>query len=121
MGDADRLFLQHGRHSQLYDHRLVVHGSCYEVAEQFSGLLVMLFTTGVTGGGFVTLAATLPAVNLVPVGGLPLLRDVDRFMVEIRVAANLTNNVVATLVVARWGGVVDNDHARRLPQDQSND
>jgi aerobic C4-dicarboxylate transport protein len=54
------------------------------VTEQFTTLLVMLFTSkgaaGVTGGGFVALAATLPAVNLVPVGSLSLPVGVDRFM-----------------------------------------
>jgi len=103
-------------------HAMNIHLS---VAEQFTALIVMLFTSkgaaGVTGGGFVTLAATLPAVHLVPVGGLTLLVGVDRFMAEIRAATNLTSNVVATLVVARWGSAVDYDRARRLLQGQSDD
>jgi hypothetical protein len=64
-------------------------------------LFVMLFTSkgvvGVTGGGFVALAATIPAVGILPVGGLTLLLGVDRFMSEIRAAGNLTSNIVV-----RW-------------------
>jgi aerobic C4-dicarboxylate transport protein len=74
-------------------------------------LFVMLFTSkgvvGVTGGGFVALAATIPAVGILPVAGLTLLLGVDRFMSEIRAAGNLTSNIVATLVVARWTGAID--------------
>jgi aerobic C4-dicarboxylate transport protein len=103
-------------------HALNVH---LTVTEQFTTLLVMLFTSkgaaGVTGGGFVALAATLPAVNLVPVGSLSLLVGVDRFMAEIRAATNLTSNVIATLVVARWSGAVDRDHARRVLEGRRND
>jgi hypothetical protein len=55
----------------------------------------------------VALAATIPAVGILPVGGLALLLGVDRFMSEIRAAGNLTSNIVATLVVARWTGAID--------------
>ena len=86
-------------------HAMNIHLS---ITEQFTALPVMLLTSkgaaGVTGGGFVALAATLPAVNLVPVVSLALLVGVDRFMAEIRAATNLTSNVIATLVVARWSG-----------------
>jgi len=78
---------------------------------QISVLFVMLFTSkgaaGVTGGGFIALAATLPVVDAVPVAGLALLLGVDRFMAEIRAATNLTSNIIATLVVGRWVGAVD--------------
>jgi aerobic C4-dicarboxylate transport protein len=68
----------------------------------------MLFTSkGVTGGGFVALAATLPVIDVLPNGGLALLLAVDRFMVEIRAATNLTSNIIATLVIGRWTGAVD--------------
>jgi aerobic C4-dicarboxylate transport protein len=81
------------------------------MSQQFVMLFVMLFTSkgvvGVTGGGFVALAATLPAVGILPVGGLTLLLGVDRFMSEIRAAGNLISNIVATLVVARWAGAID--------------
>jgi aerobic C4-dicarboxylate transport protein len=88
------------------------------MSQQFVMLFVMLFTSkgvvGVTGGGFVALAATIPAVGILPVGGLTLLLGVDRFMSEIRAAGNLISNIVATLVVARWAGAVDLAVARRL-------
>ena len=62
---------------------------------------------GVTGGGFIALAATLPVVDAVPVAGLALLLGVDRFMAEIRAATNLTSNIIATLVVGRWVNGID--------------
>jgi aerobic C4-dicarboxylate transport protein len=78
---------------------------------QLTVLFVMLFTSkgaaGVTGGGFIALAATLPVVDAVPVAGIALLLGVDRFMAEIRAATNLTSNIIATLVVGRWVGSVD--------------
>jgi len=83
---------------------------------QLAVLFVMLFTSkgaaGVTGGGFVALAATLPVVNAVPVAGIAMLLGVDRFMAEIRAATNLTSNIIATLVVGRWVGAIDMDVAR---------
>jgi len=86
--------------------------------QQFIILFVMLFTSkgaaGVTGGGFVALAATIPAIGILPVGGLALLIGVDRFMAEIRAATNLTSNIIATLVVARWTDSVDHARAMRL-------
>ena len=81
------------------------------LGQQFAMLLVMLFTSkgaaGVTGGGFVALAATLPALGVLPVAGLALLIGVDRFMAEIRAATNLASNLIATLVVGRWVGGID--------------
>jgi Na+/H+-dicarboxylate symporter len=85
--------------------------------QQLIILFVMLFTSkgaaGVTGGGFIALAATMPALGVLPIGGLALLVGVDRFMAEIRAATNLTSNVVATLVVGRWVGAIDMERARR--------
>jgi aerobic C4-dicarboxylate transport protein len=76
------------------------------MSQQFVMRFVMLFTSkgvvGVTGGGFVAPAATIPAIGILPVAGLTLLLGVDRFMSEIREAGNVTSNIVATLVVARW-------------------
>jgi aerobic C4-dicarboxylate transport protein len=93
------LFLAHAFNVQL------------SIWHQLSVLFVMLFTSkgaaGVTGGGFIALAATLPVVDAVPVAGIALLLGVDRFMAEIRAATNLTSNIVATLVVGRWVGGVD--------------
>ena len=72
---------------------------------------VLLITSkgaaGVTGSGFVTLAATLSAVGTVPVAGLALILGVDRFMSEARAVTNFIGNTVATLVVARWEGAFD--------------
>jgi aerobic C4-dicarboxylate transport protein len=80
--------------------------------QQLTILFVMLFTSkgaaGVTGGGFVALAATLPAIgDVLPIGGLLLLVGIDRFMAEIRAATNLTSNIIATLVIGRWLGAID--------------
>ena len=62
---------------------------------------------GVTGAGFVTLAATLSIVPGVPVAGMALLLGVDRFMSECRSLTNFIGNAVATVVVARWEGKLD--------------
>jgi aerobic C4-dicarboxylate transport protein len=89
--------------------------------QQLAMLFVMLFTSkgaaGVTGGGFVALAATLPAVGAVPVGGLALLLGVERFMSEIRAVTNLFGNIFATVVVARWLGALDLPQARSVLAD----
>jgi aerobic C4-dicarboxylate transport protein len=81
-------------------------------------LAVLLLTSkgaaAVTGGGFVTLAATLQATGAIPVSGLALLVGVDRFMSEARAITNMIGNAVATLVVARWEGELDLDRARRI-------
>ena len=78
--------------------------------EAFLLLMLMLSSKGaaaVTGGGFITLAATLEAVGTVPVAGLTLLLGVDRFMSEMRALTNLVGNGVATIVVAKWEGELD--------------
>jgi len=62
---------------------------------------------GITGAGFITLAATLSIVPTVPVAGMALILGVDRFMSECRSLTNFIGNVVATLVVARWEGMLD--------------
>ena len=64
---------------------------------------------GVTGAGFVTLAATLQIVPDVPVAGLALILGVDRFMSECRSLTNFIGNAVATIVVSRWEGKLDHD------------
>ena len=56
----------------------------------------------VTGGGFITLAATLSSVGTIPVAGITLLLGIDRFMSEARSVTNLIGNGIATVVVARW-------------------
>jgi aerobic C4-dicarboxylate transport protein len=62
---------------------------------------------GVTGSGFIVLAATLSVVPAVPVAGMALILGVDRFMSECRALTNFTGNAVATLVVARWEKALD--------------
>ena len=79
--------------------------------EQITLLAVLLVTSkgaaGVTGSGFVVLAATLAAVGHVPVGGLALILGIDRFMSEARAITNVIGNGVAAIVVARWTGDLD--------------
>jgi len=74
--------------------------------QQLTVLAVLLLTSkgaaGVTGSGFIVLAATLSAVGTVPVAGVALILGIDRFMSEARALTNLVGNGVATLVVARW-------------------
>ena len=62
---------------------------------------------GVTGAGFITLAATLAVVPSVPVAGMALILGIDRFMSECRSLTNFVGNAVATIVVARWEGGLD--------------
>jgi aerobic C4-dicarboxylate transport protein len=72
--------------------------------------ILMLNSKGaaaVTGGGFITLAATLAALGTIPVAGITLLLGVDRFMSEMRSIINLIGNGVATIVVSRWEGQLD--------------
>lgn len=79
--------------------------------DELSLLAVLLVTSkgaaGVSGSGFVTLAATLSAVPTIPVAGMALILGVDRFMSEARSLTNLAGNAVATLVVARWENALD--------------
>jgi aerobic C4-dicarboxylate transport protein len=67
---------------------------------------------GVTGSGFITLAATLSAVPAIPPAGLALLVGVDRFMSEARAITNIIGNAVATVTIARWDNALDLDRAR---------
>jgi len=69
---------------------------------------------GVTGSGFIVLAATLSVVPSVPVAGMALILGVDRFMSECRSLTNFIGNAVATIVVARWEKAVDMTHLRRM-------
>ncbi|MBF0425194.1 MAG: dicarboxylate/amino acid:cation symporter [Magnetococcales bacterium] len=87
------------------------------MTEQITMLGVLLLTSkgaaGVTGSGFIVLAATLSAVGSVPVAGLALILGIDRFMSEARALTNLVGNGIATVIVARWTGDVDTDRLRR--------
>jgi aerobic C4-dicarboxylate transport protein len=64
---------------------------------------------GITGAGFITLAATLAVVPSVPIAGMALILGVDRFMSECRALTNFIGNAVATIVVARWEGELDRE------------
>jgi len=64
---------------------------------------------GVTGAGFITLAATLSIVPSVPVAGMALILGIDRFMSECRSLTNFIGNAVATIVVSRWEGALDRE------------
>ena len=92
--------------------------------DQQLGLLAILLLTSkgaaaVTGGGFITLAATLSSVHTLPVAGLALLLGVDRFMSEARAITNLIGNGVATIVVARWEGALDQSRMQRVLSGES--
>jgi aerobic C4-dicarboxylate transport protein len=86
------------------------------ILQQLTLLAVLLVTSkgaaGVTGSGFIVLAATLSAVGHVPVAGLALILGIDRFMSEARALTNLVGNGVATIVVARWCGELDEARLR---------
>ena len=77
-----------------------------DITHQLTLLLVLLIASkgaaGVTGSGFIVLAATLSAVGHLPVAGLALILGIDRFMSEARALTNLVGNGVATVVVAKW-------------------
>ena len=84
--------------------------------EQITLLGVLLLTSkgaaGITGSGFIVLAATLSAVGHVPVAGLALILGIDRFMSEARALTNLIGNGVATVVVGKWCGELDEEQMR---------
>jgi aerobic C4-dicarboxylate transport protein len=79
--------------------------------QQLALLAVLLLTSkgaaGVTGSGFIVLAATLSTVGTLPVAGLALILGIDRFMSEARALTNVIGNGVATVVVAKWTGELD--------------
>lgn len=81
-----------------------------DLGQQISLLLVAMVTSkgasGVTGAGFITLAATLAVVPSIPIESLALLVGIDRFMSECRALTNLIGNGVATVAISRWEGEV---------------
>jgi aerobic C4-dicarboxylate transport protein len=95
------------------------------LGQQLTILFVMLFTSkgaaGIAGAGFVALAATLPALGVLPVGGLALLLGVERFMSEIRAVTNLFSNIFATVVIARWMGELDDERLNRVLDSEADD
>jgi aerobic C4-dicarboxylate transport protein len=87
------------------------------MTQELTILGVLLLTSkgasGVTGSGFITLAATLAAVPTIPVAGLALILGIDRFMSEARALTNLIGNGVATVVISRWEKELDVDQMNR--------
>ncbi|KGB53252.1 C4-dicarboxylate transport protein [Sphingopyxis sp. LC81] len=87
------------------------------LGDQVALLLVAMVSSkgaaGVTGAGFITLAATLTAVPTVPVAGLALILGIDRFMSECRALTNFIGNALAAIVVAMWENALDRDALNR--------
>src|ERR1700750_2991004 len=85
---------------------------------QLGIIAVLLLTSkgaaGVTGSGFIVLAATLSSVGSIPVASIALILGVDRFMSEARALTNLVGNGVATVVVSKWEGALDTDRMRSV-------
>jgi aerobic C4-dicarboxylate transport protein len=86
--------------------------------DQFIVLGVLMVTSkgsaGVTGSGFITLAATLASMGKIPVAGMVLLLGVDRFMSEARAITNTIGNAVATMAIAKWVGALDEERMHRV-------
>jgi aerobic C4-dicarboxylate transport protein len=93
-------------------------GTTLTLGQELEILAVLLLTSkgaaAVTGGGFITLAATLSAVGTIPVAGLALLLGIDRFMSEARAITNLVGNGVASVAVSKWEGELDVERARAV-------
>ncbi|HDL8054991.1 TPA: dicarboxylate/amino acid:cation symporter [Yersinia enterocolitica] len=89
-----------------------------DVIHQVTLLVVLLLSSkgaaGVTGSGFIVLAATISAVGHLPLAGLALILGIDRFMSEARALTNLVGNGVATIVVAKWCNQLDNDQLQAV-------
>ncbi len=83
------------------------------LTQEITLLLVAMLSSkgaaGVTGAGFITLAATLAVVPSVPIEGMALILGIDRFMSECRALTNLTGNACATIVVSRWENALDKE------------
>jgi len=87
------------------------------LTQQITVLIVAMLTSkgasGVTGAGFVTLAATLATVPSVPVAGLALILGIDRFMSEARALTNFVGNGIAAIVIAKWEKELDTQQLQR--------
>jgi aerobic C4-dicarboxylate transport protein len=88
------------------------------IGQTLTILAVLLLTSkgaaGVTGSGFVTLAATFAAIPTIPVAGLALILGIDRFMSEARALTNFIGNGVATVVVSRWENELDTERMHQV-------
>lgn len=93
------------------------------ITDQLVVLGVLMLTSkgsaGVTGSGFITLAATLASMGKIPVAGMVLLLGVDRFMSEARAITNTIGNAVATMVIAQWVGALDRTRMERVLNGES--
>jgi aerobic C4-dicarboxylate transport protein len=91
-----------------------------DLSQQVGLLLIAMITSkgasGVTGAGFIALAATLAAVPGIPIESLALLIGIDRFMSECRAITNLIGNGVATVAISRWEGEVSKETLRERLQ-----
>jgi len=89
-----------------------------DIGHQITLLLVLLLTSkgaaGVTGSGFIVLAATLPTVGHIPVAAIALIFGIDKFMSEGRALTNIIGNSVATIVVAKWEKEINMEKAKEL-------
>ncbi|WP_416776662.1 dicarboxylate/amino acid:cation symporter [Xenorhabdus budapestensis] len=87
------------------------------ITEQISLLLIAMISSkgaaGITGAGFITLAATLSVVPSIPIAGMALILGIDRFMSECRALTNFVGNACACIVVARWEGALDKEKMNR--------
>lgn len=81
----------------------------HEIALLLVAMLSSKGAAGVTGAGFITLAATLAVVPEIPIAGMALILGVDRFMSECRSLTNFIGNAVATVVISKWEGALDDD------------
>jgi aerobic C4-dicarboxylate transport protein len=91
-------------------------GTDLSLTQQLGIVGVLLLTSkgaaGVTGSGFIVLAATLASVGTIPVASIALILGVDRFMSEARALTNLVGNGVACVVVSKWEGALDEERMR---------
>jgi aerobic C4-dicarboxylate transport protein len=88
------------------------------IGQQLGILAVLLLTSkgaaGVTGSGFIVLAATLASVGTIPVAGVMLIFGIDKFMSECRALTNVCGNTVASIFVSKWEGQWDAAYARKV-------
>jgi aerobic C4-dicarboxylate transport protein len=100
-------------------------GTDLSLSQEIGIIAVLLLTSkgaaGVTGSGFIVLAATLASVGTIPVASIALILGVDRFMSEARALTNLIGNGIATVVVARWEGALDVDRMHRHLNNETDD
>lgn len=92
--------------------------------EQVTLLLVAMISSkgaaGVTGAGFITLAATLSVVPTIPIAGMALILGIDRFMSECRALTNLVGNACAAIVIARWDNSLDKEQMQKAFDESKN-